>query len=203
MRTNAMRYFLASKKAVLVAGALSGLMAAGAAQAGGFSGYAGVAGGFSASQRECHGAPEDACDRVAFGHKIFGGWNVTPNVAAEINYFYFGGVNTIYEAARDPKVAKVRESARAMTLGINWSVEIFQIATNNIRVGLARTNKLQDVTLQAGGSQHLSEYATAPYLGLGLSMGMNQNVRLSMGYDYIIDGHDSRHLFSIGIAGEY
>jgi hypothetical protein len=191
------------KTTALIVGTLAGSLLAGTAQAERFSGYAGVAGGFLASQRQCNGAKEGACDRVSYGHKIFGGWNVTPNVAAEINYFYFGGVNTIYDQAQNATVATDRQSGQAYTLGINWNVEILAGLTNHIRLGLARNKTVNDLTLQGGGTQHVSDYNTAPYLGLGLSLPFNSYVRMTTGYDYIIDGHLSRHLFSVGVTGEY
>ncbi|MDE2400057.1 MAG: outer membrane beta-barrel protein [Burkholderiales bacterium] len=203
MSNQAFRKSSSLKRLSLAALAACGVLASSVAMAEGFSGYAGIAGGFAPSQRQCHGATEGACDRLGFGSKLFGGWNVTPNVAAEINYFYFGGINTDYDIAQNATTSRVRESARAVTLGLNWSIELFSFATNNIRLGLARTQNNKELTNRVGAATMERDYATAPYLGLGLSMQLNRNVRVLSGYDYIIDGHDSRHLFSVGVQGEF
>lgn len=171
------------------------------------SGYAGGTFGIAPSQRQCFGA--SVCDRAAVGGKLFGGWNVTPNVAAEINYFYFSGVNTAFSTAESTAngngIAAVRENARAMTLGINWSIELFQTFTNNIRLGVARTQLNKEITSTTGTVSHVRTYSNsiAPYLGLGLSMQINPNLRIVNGYDFIIQGHDSHHLLSVGVQGEF
>lgn len=165
--------------------------------------YGGVAGGFSASQRDCQGASKDACERASYGHKLFAGYKMTPGLAAEVNYFYFNGVNTDYTTQQNASTARVRESARAMTLGINWSVELINGFTNHIKVGMARSKKMLTSTPYTGADVKQTVYSTAPYLGAGISYSMSDSVKFDTGFDYIIDGHDSRYLFSVGVSGEF
>lgn len=165
--------------------------------------YGGVAGGFAPSQRQCHGASREACERLTFGSKIFAGYQLTPGLAAEINYFYFNGIETGYTTAYSADIGKVRESGRAYTLGINWSVELLHSITNHIKVGLARSSKMQTFSPRSGSEYSTKDIKTVPYLGAGLSYSLTNNLKFDSGFDYLIDGHDSRYLFSLGLSVEY
>ena len=207
MSTQALKKSLSFTRLSLATAALLGVLSTSVQAETLLSGYAGGTFGIAPSQRQCFGA--SVCGRAAVGGKLFGGWNVTPNVAAEINYFYFSSVNTAFDAnqtaANGNDIASVREDARAMTLGMNWSVELFQTFTNNIRLGVARTQVNKEITSTTGAVSYVRTYSNgiAPYLGLGLSMQINRHLRFVNGYDFIIQGHDSHHLLSVGFQGEF
>ncbi len=207
MSTQALKKSSSFTRLSLVAAALFGVLSPSVQAETLLSGYAGGTFGVAPSQRQCFGATI-ACDRAGVGGKLFGGWNVTPNVAAEINYFYFGSVYTVFtpaESVAHDNIASVRENARALTFGMNWSIELFQTFTNNIRLGVARTQLNKEITYTDGAVSRVRSYSTdlVPYIGLGLSMQINPHLRFVNGYDIIIQGRDTHHLLSAGFQGEF
>jgi len=201
MRTQALCTSLSFKRLSLATAIVAGALASSVAQAAPFSAYVGATAGLSPSAQSCDGYSD--CDRVSAGAKLFGGWNVTPNVAAEVNYFYFGktdsGANLTNKASR-------AVSAKAVSLGMNWSIEMFEVAATNIRLGVARVKNTADITNNAGALSHETDYTTSPYLGVGLSFPFNRNLRMVMGYDFIqISGGNNRnrHMLSGGFQGEF
>jgi hypothetical protein len=208
MRTQALCKSLSFKRlslaVALVAGAFSVQV-----HAEGFSAYAGATVGLSPSAQACPAGAD--CERIAGGAKLFGGWNVTPNVAAEINYFYFGATGSNVIGATTPGTVNKRVSARALTLGMNWNFEMLDIMTSHIRLGVARVRNVTDIQTTTSGvpSQVRSQdvkFTTSPYMGVGLSIPFNRHLRLTTGYDFIYvggDGNRSRHLLSGGFQGEF
>ncbi|MGH6647716.1 outer membrane beta-barrel protein [Aquabacterium sp.] len=201
MRTQALCTSLSFKRLSLAAAVVSGVLASSVAHAGPFSAYIGATAGLAPSAQSCDGYAD--CDRVAAGAKLFGGWNVTPNVAAEVNYFYFGktdsGANLANKASR-------AVSAKAVSLGMNWTIELFEVATSNVRLGVARVKNTADITNAAGALSHQTDQTTSPYLGLGMSFPFNRNLRMVMGYDFIqVPGGQNRnlHMLSGGFQGEF
>ncbi len=57
--------------------------------------------------------------------------------------------------------------------------------------------------MASGAVQHERTYTMVPYLGLGISLPINSTLRFQSGYDYIIDGDASHHLFSAGFSAEF
>lgn len=211
MRTQALCTSLSFKRLSLAAAVVAGALAGSVVHAAPFSAYIGATAGLSPSAQSCDGY--DSCDRVAGGAKLFGGWNVTPNVAAEVNYFYFGKTDTGPSLSNKNSRAV---SAKAVSLGINWSIEMFQVATSNIRLGVARVKNRADVgvTIPPVSNSAPSTVAysretdttTSPYIGVGLSFPFNRHVRMVMGYDFLqISGGNNRnrHLLSGGFQGEF
>lgn len=215
MRTQALCTSLSFKRLSLAAAIVSGVLASSFVQAAPFSAYMGATAGLSITGQRC---PEQypGCERVAAGAKMFGGWNVTPNVAAEINYFYFG------QTRSDPVVKNLSDksthaiSAKALAVGINWNIEMFEVAASNIRLGVARVKSRVDqgVTVPPVSNNASStvvytqtnDYTTSPYIGLGLSFPFNRHLRMVIGYDFIsVSGADNRnrHLLSGGFQGEF
>lgn len=165
--------------------------------------YVGVSGGFAPSHRACQGNSPDYCDRLTFGNKFTAGWHAYNDVALEVNYLYFNGVNRDYDNAQNATVSRDRVKARAVTLGVDWHVELLHDITNHIRVGVARNIKTTESSLRAGGSLSADEYKTVPYLGAGLSFAVNDYVRLEAAFDYLFVGTDSRHLLSLGAYADF
>lgn len=165
--------------------------------------YVGVAGGFAPTHRVCEGNSTDACDRLSFGHKFFGGYNVTNDVSVEIAYLYFNGVNRDYTNSENATRSRERISARAITYGLDWHVPLINDVTNHIRFGVARTQKTQQNFLRTGGIQTDNSYKTAPFLGAGLAYALNDFVHFEASFDYIFNSSDSRHLLSLGVVGEF
>jgi OOP family OmpA-OmpF porin len=165
--------------------------------------YVGLAGGFAPSHRVCEGNSSDACDRLSFGHKIFGGYNVTNDVSLEVAYLYFNGVNRDYTNAENATRSRERVSDRALTLGMDWHVQLINDVTNHIRFGLARNQRIQQNYLRTGGVQTENVYKTSTFLGAGLAYALNDFVHFEASFDYIFNNRASRHLLSLGVVGEF
>lgn len=166
--------------------------------------YVGVSGGFAPSNRVCQGNPPESCDRLTFAHKISAGWHAYNDVALEVNYLYFNGVNRDYNVVNSASsVSRDRVSARAMTFGIDWHVDLLNDVTNHIRVGVARNLKTTQRYFGNGSTQQSNDYKTVPYLGAGLSFAVNDYFRVESAFDYIFAGQDSRHLLSLGAYADF
>jgi hypothetical protein len=162
--------------------------------------YGGATLGVGASQWHCG----TTCDRASFSGKLFGGKRLTPGLAAEINYMVFGGLNRANDTANAAAthIDSERQKFRAATVGINWEVELLQDFTNHIRLGWAFTKRVSDISY-AGVTTRVKDYGGAPYIGAGLSFRLTEAIRLVNGFDYIVDGHDSFYLFSVGASAEF
>jgi hypothetical protein len=187
--------------------------------------YVGGAMGFGINARSCDNydsANTGSCSRASFSQKVFAGYRLTPGLAAEVNYFYFGSVRktigpsssnvsslpagTIYDA-------DVKDSAHAATLNINWEVDLNNFVTNHLRFGVAWVH--HDTAGHVTTVSSSSPFATTtqdvtnrqleikPYVGAALSFRVNEYVRVFTGYDFLIDGHQSLHMLAAGISGEY
>lgn len=194
--------------------------------------YFGGASGVSVNARSCgqydFRAPGGACDRASMGGKWFGGYYLNPDLGAEVSYMRFGSVNrrkgaaTTSPAVGDIDSADIQESGRAWTLGLNVQIEIFQSFTNHLRVGWAfarndasgyerRVSAISRLTpsdpyyASAFTTTNMArrEYGGVPYFGAGMSGLLTPNVRVFSAWDFLIDGHQSKHLFSAGVQGEF
>jgi hypothetical protein len=165
--------------------------------------YGGATFGVGASQREC--SQTTVCERAVFSGKVFGGKRLTPGLAAEINYLFFGGYNSANDSARQAETGIVsdRQKFRALTVGINWEVELINGFTNSLRIGMAFTRRADELTYTNGTFKQVNDYSRAPYLGAGISYQLFGNLRAVSSFDYIIDGHESHYLFSVGAASEF
>ncbi|MFT3856125.1 MAG: outer membrane beta-barrel protein [Aquabacterium sp.] len=165
--------------------------------------YVGATAGIGASQWSC--ADFTTCNRAAFSGKAFGGYRMTPGLAAEINYIYFGANERTNDGGQEAAtgISVDRQKTRSITLGINWEVELLHHFTNHLRAGWAFSRKENKVTADTGAVTTTTEYNGSPYVGAGLSFRVNENVRLLSSFDYVVDGHDSNYLFSIGASAEF
>jgi hypothetical protein len=166
-----------------------------------FGVYVGATAGVGASQWEC----TQACDRASFSGKAFAGYRMTPGLAAEINYMYFGGITRSNDnaVALQTGIAADRQTTRAATIGVNWEVELLHHFTNHLRIGWAFKRATNDLTRANGTGYQTDSYSSAPYLGAGLSFRLNDSVRIVSAFDYIVDGHESNYLFSAGASADF
>ncbi len=144
-------------------------------------------------------------DRATFSGKFFGGKRLTPGLAAEVNYLFFGGLNRANDTAKTAEtgIAAMRQKERALTLGINWEVELLNDFTNQLRFGWARVRKDQDITYAGGVKGRVISYDSAPYFGAGLAFNIYRDMKLVSSFDYVINGHDSYYLFGVGGSMEF
>lgn len=163
--------------------------------------YGGGAFGVGAAQWECG----TSCNRATFSGKFFGGKRLTPGLAAEVNYMFFGGLDRANDTATTAStgVAAVRQKMRALSVGINWEVELLNDFTNSLRVGWAFTRRDQNITYAGGTTARVNDYGSAPYLGAGLSYQFARDMRLLSSFDYVVKGHESYYLFGVGGSMEF
>lgn len=163
--------------------------------------YLGGTFGIGAAQWECG----TSCNRTTFSGKFFGGKRLTPGLAAEVNYMMFGGLDRANDTATAAAtgVSAVRQKMRALTLGINWEVELLNDFTNQLRVGWAFTRRAQNIAYANGNTDRVNDYGSAPYLGAGLAFNVTREFKMLSNFDYIVKGHESYYLFSIGGALEF
>lgn len=206
MKFQTSRIAFSAKRVAYAATALVGLMAAAGAQAqwlkpGTVYGAAGI--GIQEGGYECEGSP--VCERPRAGGKLFGGYRFTPNLAAEVSYFYLGNFKSekgpgTY-AGTDVLGRSLRNSA--VSLAIDWSNEVFQVMTTHVRFGLAVARTNGSVTYANGTTDKVNEYATKPYLGLGLSYQFNPYLRFYSGYDILRNKDNNHfHVLSLGVGIE-
>lgn len=206
MKFQTSRIAFSAKRAVYTATALAGLMAAASAQAqwlkpGTVYGAAGV--GILEGGYECEGAV--VCERPRAGSKVFGGYRFTPNLAAEVTYFYLGSFKAAEGAGpfapTDAISTKLRNSA--VSVAIDWSNEVFQVMTTHVRFGLAVARTSGSVSYANGTTEKVNDYATKPYLGLGLSYQFNPYLRFYSGYDVLRNKDNNHfHVLSLGVGIE-
>jgi Outer membrane protein beta-barrel domain len=214
MNSLAPRFAPTARRLVTAAAVLAGLAASASAQAGASewlrpgSVYAAGSLGLLDTTYEC-GKGSPSCERPRIGGKVFGGYRMTPNLAAEIGFYYLGK----FETAKDNtgiafgdttsrSSASLRNSA--VSFGIDWSNEMFGFARQHIRFGLARvrTSGTEAIGV-SGAAQSVTEYTTEPFLGLGLSYQFNPTVRFYSSYDTMRNKRNEHfHLFSLGLGIE-
>ena len=200
----------------VVAGALMGGASLAMARPVGL--YFGGASGVSVNTRSCgqydFRAAGGACDRASMGGKWFGGYYLNPDLGAEVSYMRFGSVNrrkgaaTTSPAVGDIDSADIQDSARAWTVGLNVQIEIFQSFTNHLRLGWAFTRNdtsgyERRVSAISTTDMGKREYRGVPYFGAGMSGLLMPHVRVFSAWDFVIDGHRSKHLLSAGVQGEF
>lgn len=163
--------------------------------------YGGINAGVGVYEWDCG----TSCGRTSFSGKLFGGKRMTPGLAAEINYMFFGRVDNANNTglAAQTNISAEERKASAITLGINWEVELLHHFTNHLRAGFARVKREQDIDRPDGSFESVSSYRTAPYVGAGLSFRVARDIRFNTGFDYIVDGENSLYLFSVGTSMEF
>jgi hypothetical protein len=165
--------------------------------------YFGINGGLAPSHRVCGGVADDQCDHLSFGHKFTAGWNAYNDVALEVSYLYFNGIDRNYQTSQNAAVSRERVTDRALMAGIDWHIDLLNYVTNHIRVGIARTERVTQRAYRSGVNQVSEDYKNAPYIGAGFSYPLNDFVQFNMGFDYIFNNESSRHLLSFGAAASF
>jgi hypothetical protein len=158
--------------------------------------YLGATAGVGAAQWEC----KTDCNRASFSGKGFVGYRMTPGLAAEVNQMYFGGMDRTDDANN---IANERMVTRATSVGINWEVQLLHHFVNSLRIGWAFTNRNSAMQYADGSTGSKKDRSSALYLGAGLAFRVNETTRLLSSADYIVDGHNSLYLFSIGAQTEF
>lgn len=163
--------------------------------------YAGANAGVGVYEWDCG----TSCGRTSFSGKLFGGKRLTPGLAAEINYMFFGRVDNANSPtlAAATGIAAEKRKTSAITVGINWEVELLHDVTNHLRIGMARVKRDRDIEFVGGARDSGSSYRTAPHVGAGLSLQVVRDIRINTNFDYIIDGENSLYLFSVGGSFEF
>lgn len=167
--------------------------------------YVGGTMGIGAHQWQCNSYIN--CNRASFSGKAMAGYRMTPGLAAEINYIYFGAVERSHDnttaAAAGSNVATDRQTTKAVTLGVNWEVELLHHFTNHLRIGVAFKRRDNELSYRNGSSALEKTYDGSLYAGAGLSFRVNEQVRMVSNFDYIIDGKQSNYLFSVGASADF
>jgi hypothetical protein len=165
--------------------------------------------GLMDSTYECEGAP--TCEHVRIGGKTFGGYRMTPNLAAEVGFYYLGKFSA---SKQDSQLNQNDTGARAaaslqntaVSFGLDWSNEMFGVARQHIRFGLARVKTKGTESLvgvRDGAPIAVNEHTTEPFIGLGLSYKFNEYVRFYSSYDTMRNRRNEHfHMFSMGLGVE-
>jgi outer membrane protein W len=192
-----------------VAGAMA-LLSGGAAQAGDDifevrpgSFYAASSLGFiDARSYSCTGS--SSCSRDQIGGKVFGGWRFTPNLAAEVSYYYLGAYQATKDAVQPANVISSRTlKNKAVSVGIDWSGELLGVLTQHIRFGLARVITTGTESFGNGTTLSVNENNLKPFVGLGMSYQINEHVRIYQSFDYMRNRDNNHfHMYSMGLGIE-
>lgn len=165
----------------------------------------GVYGGGTAGIGVTNGLCTAPCSNNTFAGKIFGGKRLTPGLAAEVNLLMFGETERVNDQAHINAGGTAKETvrSRALTLGINWEVELIQDFTNQIRVGWAFVNQKKRMLSGNNVETRADRRLNAPYLGAGIAFRLTRDIKLLSAADFVIDGHEGMYLFSIGASAEF
>lgn len=163
--------------------------------------YAGGTAGIGVTNGLCT-AP---CSNNTFAGKIFGGKRLTPGLAAEVNLLMFGETERVNNQATINAGGTAKETvrSRAITLGINWEVELIQDFTNQIRVGWAFVNQKKRLLSGNNVEVQADRRLNAPYIGAGIAFRLNRDIKLLSSADFVINGHEGMYLFGIGASAEF
>lgn len=156
-------------KKILFAAALSAACGMAAAQ-----GYAGAVAGLTKANMDCHG---NTCDDSNTGVKVYGGWEVNPNISVEVGYIHFGKAKIEYK--NSTATADIKTSAFVVTGAFRFPIAA-QV-TGVGRLGLARVKA--KYTSDVPGVESDSTSATKLYTGLGLEYAIAKTIKLVGAFD--------------------
>lgn len=174
-------------KKILLAAALAASCGLASAQ-----GYVGALVGLTSIAIDC--APGLSCDDSDTGFKLYGGYEVAPNIAIEVGYTNFGKVS----ASAGAYNAELKGTALSLVgaFRVAFSPEFTGVA----RLGLASVKgKVSD---NAGDSA--SDSNIKLYTGLGLEYAMSKDIKLVGAFDLTnveVDG-DSGTAYIAGIGAQ-
>jgi len=174
-------------KKILLAAALAASCGLASAQ-----GYVGALVGLTSIAIDC--APGLSCDDSDTGFKLYGGYEVAPNIAIEVGYTNFGKVS----ASAGAYNAELKGTALSLVgaFRVAFSPEFTGVA----RLGLASVKgKVSD---NVGGSA--SDSSIKLYTGLGLEYAMSKDIKLVGAFDLTnveVDG-DSGTAYIAGVGAQ-
>jgi OmpA-OmpF porin, OOP family len=169
-------------KKVLLAAALTAVCGVAAAQ-----GYAGALIGMSKLNTDC--VPTVSCDDTDTAFKLYGGYNVSDNVSAELAYTNYGKV-TLTGAGGSGEV-----KYHGISVGAAMRFPLTTDFTGVGRLGLAFLKGKASAS-GVGGSASATASSTELYAGLGFEYAAMSDVNIVGAFD-ITDGGDV-YLFGIG-----
>lgn len=183
-------------KKTLSAAALALMLSSGAFA----QGYVGIGAGPAKINVDCAGTT--TCDNTSSGLKLFGGYKLAPNWAAELGYFDFGKAKaTINDGEGGIIAGEIK--ATAVGAGVAFFGQFAPDWTGVARLGIAST-KAKGSAATSGVSGSVSESNTNAYFGLGLSYALSKAVTLDGAMDFSrvkFAGESARvHLVSIGVT---
>lgn len=153
-------------------------------------GYAGALVGLSKISADC--GPGLSCDDSDTGYKIYGGYEVAPNISIEVGYTDLGELKLTGGAGS----ATVKGSALSVVgaFRVSFTPDLTGVA----RLGLARVTGKYSDTL--GGRE--SESKIKLYSGLGLEYAVTKDIKLVGAFDMtnveVADDSGSSYLLGAG-----
>lgn len=154
-------------KKILFAAALSAACGLASAQ-----GYAGAVAGLAKANFDCRAS---SCDDSSTGVKVYGGYEVNPNISVEVGYINFGKVKLKGSAS----TSEVKGSAFVVTSAFRFPIAA-QV-TGVGRLGLARVKAKYSSDMP--GVESDSTSATKLYAGMGLEYAIAKNIKLVGAFD--------------------
>lgn len=174
-------------KKVLLAAAL--VAACGAASA---QGYAGAVAGLAKFNSDC--APGVSCDDSDTGYKVFGGYQLNPNVSIELGYTDFGQAEGRAGGLRETLKAKAYSVVGAFRTSFapEW--------TGVARLGLASVKGERDTNF--GLSE--SDSSIKLYAGLGVEYALSESFKITGAFDLTSAdvGDDSGAVYLLGLGAQ-
>lgn len=166
---------------------------------------AGVYVGGTAGIGVTNGLCSAPCGNNTFAGKIFGGKRLTPGLAAEVGYIMFGETERVNDQARVSAgaIAQEKVRSRAITVGINWEVDLIQDFTNQIRVGWAFTTQKKRLLSGTNVESKDDRRLNSPYVGAGIAFRLTRDIKILSSADFVIHGHESMYLFGVGASAEF
>lgn len=158
------------------------------------------------------------CEPARDAVKLFGGYRATPSLATEVSYYYLGKQERTWVPGNSSapthstvqgttEVVRRVENEEAKTsvlgLGVNYETEIFGVATNHLRAGLAYSRTKKEMDLAGGGTAKSTQERVFPYVGVGLSMLVSPRIRLYSGADVLINPDRTYYVFTVGAGGDF
>lgn len=174
-------------KKILLAAALAASCGLASAQ-----GYAGALIGMTSIAIDC--GPSQSCDDSDTGYKVYGGYEVAPNISVEVGYTDFGKVNISAGAGR------IEFKGTALSLVGAFRVPFTPEFTGVARLGLANVKGKRTSNVFSNAS----DSNITLYTGLGLEYAMSKDIKLVGAFDLSkveVDG-DSGTAYIAGIGAQ-
>lgn len=160
--------------------------------------YGGATFGASYVDFDCSGIPN--CKHEDTGFKLYGGFNITANIATELGYIGFGKGTA--EVVGGGFVVKAKEEATAVVLNGAFRFDMTPNFAGVVRLGIANVRAKASAS-SMGVRESWSETKIAPYMGLGLEYTVAQSLKAVAAIDLtkseIDDEKSDVRLISLGL----